>query len=320
MSQIKCVILDDYQHVALSLANWHSISDRVSVVAFTDHLSDRAQLTARLKDAAIVIVMRERTPIDRQLLDQLPDLKLLITSGMRNAAIDLTAAREKGVTVCGTASAADAPLELTWALTLGLARHLVTENNAFTRGGVWQQTVGTTLAGKRLGIIGLGKIGSRVATIAQAFGMQVCAWSPNLTPARAEAAGVEFCAQKNTLLAQSDFVTLHMVLSEQSARLIDSADFAAMKASAYLINTSRAGLIAPGTLVNALKNQQIAGAGIDVFEQEPVAVDDEYRQLPNLLATPHLGYVSDSNYQRYFTEALENIRAWLDQQPIREIT
>ncbi|MBP2170449.1 phosphoglycerate dehydrogenase-like enzyme [Erwinia toletana] len=319
MSQIKCVILDDYQNVALSLADWRSISDRVSVTAINQHLSDRAQLAARLKEAAIVIVMRERTPIDRPLLDLLPNLKLLITSGMRNAAIDIAAARAKGVVVCGTASGADAPLELTWALILGLARHLVTENNAFTRGDVWQQTLGTTLAGKRLGIIGLGKIGSRVATVAQAFGMQVCAWSPGLTQARAEAAGVAFCAQKRTLLAQSDIVTLHMVLSAKSASLIDSEDIAVMKPTACLINTARAGLIAPGALVNALKNQLIAGAAIDVFEQEPVAKDDEYRQLPNLLATPHLGYVSDSNYQRYFSEALENIRAWLDQQPIREI-
>ncbi|MFS2223308.1 D-2-hydroxyacid dehydrogenase family protein [Pantoea sp. B65] len=319
MSQIKCVILDDYQDVALKLANWDAISDRVTVSVVTEHIADRARLIATLKDAAIVIIMRERTRFDRQLIARLPALKLLITSGMRNAAIDIAAASQQGVVICGTDSGSEPPVELTWALMLGLARHIVQENNAFRNGGRWQQTLGTTLAGKRLGIIGLGKIGTRVAAIASAFGMQVSAWSPGLTPARAAAAEADYCADKRALLAQSDFVTLHMVLSETTRGLLTRADISAMKPTAYLINTSRAGLIAPHALASALKNGVIAGAGIDVFEQEPLPEDDEYRQLPNLLATPHLGYVSDSNYQRYYAQALENISAWLNQQPVRRI-
>lgn len=320
MSKLHCVILDDYQQVAATMADWEQIGDRVTLRCLSEHIADRNALVAALKEATIIIAMRERTPIDRELLSQLPALRLLITSGMRNASIDIAAAREQGIVVCGTSSDSTPPTEHSWALILGLARHLVTENHAFRHGGAWQQTLGTTLAGKRLGLIGLGKIGIQMATIARAFGMQVSAWSPNLSAEKAQTHGLDWCADKQQLLATSDIVSLHMVLAPSTAGLLSYDDLCQMKASAYLINTSRAGLIAPGALVKALKKGVIAAAGIDVFEQEPVAADDEYRQLPNLLATPHLGYVTDSNYQRYFPEALENIIGWLNNQPLRQLS
>ncbi|WP_437608363.1 D-2-hydroxyacid dehydrogenase family protein [Erwinia sp. V71] len=319
MSKIHCVIFDDYQQVAAKMADWAQISDRVTLTCMREHIADRDALLEALRDATIIIAMRERTPLDRDLLSQLPALRLLITSGMRNAAIDIAAASELGIVVCGTSSDSAPPTEHTWALILSLARHLVQENNAFRHGGHWQQTLGTTLTGKRLGLIGLGKIGIQMATIARAFGMQVSAWSPHLTAEKAQAHGVDWCAEKQQLLASSDIVSLHMVLAPATAGLLSYDDLCQMKASAYLINTSRAGLIAPGALVRALKNGVIAAAAIDVFEQEPVAADDAYRQLPNLLATPHLGYVTDSNYQRYFPEALENIVGWLNHQPLRRL-
>lgn len=317
---MQCLILDDYQNVALSLAGWQALAPQVECRALTEHISDEDQLVAQLQDAEIVVIMRERTPFSAALFARLPKLRLLITSGMRNASVDLAAARENGVTVCGTGSGSTAPVELTWALILGLARHLVTENNALRHNGPWQSTVGTGLSGKRLGLLGLGKIGQKVALIAQAFGMEVSAWSQNLTAERAAEHGVELAASKEALLKTSDVVSVHLVLSERTRGLLGAPELALMKPAALLINTSRAAIVDQPALLHALQTGQIAGAGLDVFETEPLPPGDPFRVLPNVLATPHLGYVSDGNYQAYFREAVEDIQAFLAGNPVRTLS
>jgi phosphoglycerate dehydrogenase-like enzyme len=317
---MQCLILDDYQNVALSLAGWQALAPQVECRALTEHISDEDQLVAQLQDAEIVVIMRERTPFSAALFARLPKLRLLVTSGMRNASVDLAAARENGVTVCGTGSGSTAPVELTWALILGLARHLVTENNALRHNGPWQSTVGTGLSGKRLGLLGLGKIGQKVALIAQAFGMEVSAWSQNLTAERAAEHGVELAASKEALLKTSDVVSVHLVLSERTRGLLGAPELALMKPDALLINTSRAAIVDQPALLHALQTGQIAGAGLDVFETEPLPPGDPFRVLPNVLATPHLGYVSDGNYQAYFREAVEDIQAFLAGNPVRTLS
>ncbi|MBF7995335.1 D-2-hydroxyacid dehydrogenase family protein [Rahnella laticis] len=317
---MQCLILDDYQNVALSLAGWQALAPQVECRALTEHISDEDQLVAQLQDAEIVVIMRERTPFSASLFARLPKLRLLITSGMRNASVDLAAARENGVTVCGTGSGSTAPVELTWALILGLARHLVTENNALRHNGPWQSTVGTGLSGKRLGLLGLGKIGQKVALIAQAFGMDVSAWSQNLTTERAAEHGVGLAASKEALLKTSDVVSVHLVLSERTRGLLGAPELALMKPDALLINTSRAAIVDQPALLHALQTGQIAGAGLDVFETEPLPPADPFRTLTNVLATPHLGYVSDGNYQAYFREAVEDIQAFLAGNPVRTLS
>jgi len=317
---MQCLILDDYQNVALSLAGWQALAPQVECRALTEHISDEDHLVAQLQDAEIVVIMRERTPFSAALFARLPKLRLLVTSGMRNASVDLAAARENGVTVCGTGSGSTAPVELTWALILGLARHLVTENNALRHNGPWQSTVGTGLSGKRLGLLGLGKIGQKVALIAQAFGMEVSAWSQNLTAERAAEHGVELAASKEALLKTSDVVSVHLVLSERTRALLGAPELALMKPDALLINTSRAAIVDQPALLHALQTGQIAGAGLDVFETEPLPPGDPFRVLPNVLATPHLGYVSDGNYQAYFREAVEDIQAFLAGNPVRTLS
>ncbi|CAI1537830.1 D-2-hydroxyacid dehydrogenase family protein [Serratia quinivorans] len=318
--KLKCAILDDYQQVALSMADWSALGDRVEVFSIGQHFSDEAELAVHLQDCDILVIMRERTPITATLLARLPQLKLLITSGMRNASIDLAAAAQRGVIVCGTASGSAAPMELSWALLLGLAKHMVPESVGLRNNGPWQQAVGVTLQGKTLGLLGLGKIGSQMAVVAQAFGMRVLAWSQNLTAERAAEVGVTLAASKQALFEQSDFVSVHLVLSERSRGLVGRPELQAMKKTAYLINTSRAAIVDRSVLIDALQQGQIAGAGLDVFEVEPLPSDDIFRQLPNVLATPHLGYVADSNYQIYFREAIENIEAFIAEEPIRRLS
>ncbi len=301
-------------------AGRQALAPQVECRALTVHISDEDQLVAQLQDAEIVVIMRERTPFSAALFSRLPKLRLLVTSGMRNASVDLAAARENGVTVCGTGSGSTAPVELTWALILGLARHLVTENNALRHNGPWQSTVGTGLSGKRLGLLGLGKIGQKVALIAQAFGMVVSAWSQNLTAERAAEHGVELAASKEALLKTSDVVSVHLVLSERTHGLLGAPELALMKPDALLINTSRAAIVDQPALLHALQTRQIAGAGLDVFETEPLPPGDPFRVLPNVLATPHLGYVSDGNYQAYFREAVEDIQAFLAGNPVRTLS
>jgi phosphoglycerate dehydrogenase-like enzyme len=310
---MRCVVLDDYQGAALVNADWSGLD----VTVVREHLDDPADALA---EAECVVVMRERTPFTAELFARLPRLRLLITSGMRNASIDLAAAEEHGVTVCGTGSAKTPPAELTWALILGLARHLAVENAAFHSGGPWQSTIGVDLAGSTLGLLGFGHLGTAVGRVGKAFGMDVVAWSPNLTADRVEAEGVRLASGLHDLLAQSDFASVHLVLGDRSRGLVDAAALACMKPGAFLINTSRAAIVDQVALLDALRGNKIAGAGLDVFETEPLPVQHELRTLPNVLATPHLGYVTASNYRTYFQEAVEDIHAFVRGAPIRVLT
>lgn len=320
MNKLRCAVLDDYQNAALTMADWSAISDMVEVKSYHQHFDKEDHLVEAINDCDIVVIMRERTPFGASLFARLPQLKLLITTGMRNKAIDLASAAAQGVVVCGTKSSSTPPTELTWALILGLARNLIRENQAFRTNGLWQSTVGVDLHGKQLGILGLGKIGSRVARVGAAFGMEVVAWSQNLTKEQADAEGVRLAASKEELLETSDFVSIHLVLSERTRSLIGAAELKRMRPNAYLVNTSRASIVDQAALIEALRNGWIAGAGIDVFEIEPLPEDDVLRTLPNVLATPHLGYVSQANYRTYYREAVEDILAFLSGSPIRILT
>jgi len=316
---LNCTLLDDYQNVALSLADWASLQPAVQTRSLHQPVADDDALIAALADSDIIVAMRERTPLTAARLARLPRLKLIVTSGMRNAAIDLDACRARGIAVCGTESSSAPPLELTWGLLLALARHIVPENQALRSGGPWQQHLGIALEGKTLGLIGLGKIGGGMAKVAQAFGMRVCAWSQNLTGERATACGATLMPSLPALLAASDIVSLHLVLSARTRHLLDAAALAQMKPGALLVNTARAGLVDQQAMIAALRAGQLAGAALDVFDVEPLPADHPLRQLPNVLATPHLGYVADSNYRRYFTQAVEDISAWLQHQPLRSL-
>lgn len=317
--KLRCAILDDYQNVAIELVDWSSVLDRVVVQSFNNHFENEEQLIEAISDFNIVVLMRERTPFTKTIFEKLPNLKLLVTSGMRNASIDLTAATYKGVTVCGTASMSEPPTELTWALLLNLARQITKENNEFRNNGPWQSTIGADLYGKRLGLLGLGKIGSRMAVIAQAFGMEVMAWSQNLAKEHADKFGVRLATSKEELLETSDFVSIHLVLSERTKGLIGKKELQLMKTSAYLINTSRAAIVDQEALIKALQENWIAGAGIDVFEMEPLPKNHPFRILPNVLATPHLGYVTEQNYSVYYREAVEDIQAFLNGSVLRRL-
>ncbi|MFB7913288.1 D-2-hydroxyacid dehydrogenase family protein [Streptomyces sp. NPDC056061] len=317
--RLRCAVLDDFQDAALRSADWTPLQDRIEVVAFREHLVDEGELAAVLADFDIVVTLRERVPFPASLLDRLPRLKLLVASGMRNSVIDFAAAERNGVTVCGTASSSTPPVELTWALLLGLARGLVTEHNALREGGPWQSTVGADLHGRRLGLLGLGKIGSRVAQVGLAFGMEVSAWSRHLTKERADEVGVELAASKEELLRGSDFVSIHLALGERSRGLLGADELALLKPTAYLINTSRAAIVDQDALLAALHEGRIAGAGVDVFDIEPLPADHPMRTAPRLLATPHLGYVSQSNYATYYGHAVEDIQAFLAGEPVRRL-
>lgn len=317
---LHCAVLDDYQGVALSLADWSPLVGRVEVRTLREHITDRDDLVADLADCEIVVAMRERTPFDADLLRRLPRLRLLVTTGMRNASIDLAAAAAQGVTVCGTASSPTPTVELTWALILGLARHITTENRALREGGPWQSTVGQDLHGRTLGLLGLGRIGTQVARVGTAFGMEVLAWSENLTAERAADAGVRLAESKEDLLRHSDFVSVHLVLSDRTRGLLGEPELRAMRPHAYLVNTSRAAIVDRTALLRALRDGWIAGAGLDVFETEPLPADDPLRSLPNVLATPHLGYVTERNYRAFHAQAVEDITAFLAGTPIRQLT
>lgn len=316
---LSCAVLDDFQQVATSAADWSPVADRVAVTSFAEHFASEDELVAALAEFDIVVTLRERVQFPASLLARLPKLKLLIASGMRNSVIDYAAADRQGIVVCGTASSSTPPVELTWALLLGLARAIVPESVGLRDGGPWQRTVGADLHGKTLGLLGLGRIGSRVATVGLAFGMRVLAWSQNLTSARTREVGVELAASKEDLFATSDFVSIHLALSERTRLLVGRAELDAMKPTAFLVNTSRAALVDQSALIAALHEERIAGAGVDVFDVEPLPADDPMRTAPRLLATPHLGYVTRENYERYFGQAVEDIHAFLAGEPVRRL-
>ncbi|OGT39808.1 MAG: hydroxyacid dehydrogenase [Gammaproteobacteria bacterium RIFCSPHIGHO2_12_FULL_36_30] len=319
MTKFRCAILDDYQNIALKIADWSVLSDKIDIIVFPNHFKNEAELISALHDKEIIVIMRERTPFTKSLFEHLPKLKLLITSGPRNASIDLETAKKFGVVVCGTASHKEPPMELTWGLILNLARNISLENNAIKSSGIWQSTVGVGLKGKTLGLLGLGKIGSLMVPVAKAFGMQVMAWSENLTADRTEALEISFAKSKQELLRESDFISIHLVLSDRTRHLLMADDLKCMKRTSYLINTSRAQIVDQVALIQALKENWIAGAGLDVFEIEPLPSDHVLRQLKNVVVTPHLGYVTQENYHIFFGEAVENIVAFLNGSPIRAL-
>ncbi|MET9758079.1 D-2-hydroxyacid dehydrogenase family protein [Streptomyces sp. NPDC006372] len=317
--RLRCAVLDDFQKVATEVADWSPIAGEVDVVSFDTHRDGEEALAAALADFDIVVTLRERVPFPGSLIARLPRLKLIVASGMRNSVIDYGAAEEHGVTVCGTASSSTPPVELTWALLLGLARGVVEESNALRSGGPWQSTVGADLHGRRLGLLGLGKIGGRVAQVGLAFGMRVSAWSQNLTGERADEVGVELAPSREDLLASSDFVSVHLALSDRTRGLLGPAELALLKPTAYLVNTSRAAIVDQEALLAALHEGRIAGAGVDVFDIEPLPAGHPMRTAPRLLATPHLGYVSRANYATYYGQAVEDIRAFLAGSPVRKL-
>ena len=314
----RVALLDDYQGVALRMADWKSLPAGTDVVAFSDHLADEGALATRLADFDIVMAMRERTAFTRSLLERLPMLRLLITAGMRNASIDMKAAAERGVLVCGTAGLPYPTAELAWGLILGLMRRIPAEDRA-TREGRWQVSLGLGLNGKTLGVLGLGTLGSRVAKVGRAFEMEVLAWSQNLTRARAEEVGATLVA-KDELLARSDIVSIHLVLSERTRGLLGARELGLMKRSAYLMNTSRGPIVDEAALIDALRNGIIAGAGLDVFDPEPLPADHPFRSLPNIVVTTHLGYVTEETYRVFYGHALEDVQAFLRGAPVRVLS
>lgn len=319
MTRPRCAILDDYQNVALKLADWTPLSDSIDITVFDKPFASGDEAAATLKDFEIVCAMRERTPFPRAMFEALPKLKLLITSGMRNNAFDFEAAKAHGVTVCGTAMVGNPTAGLTIGLMLELTRKIGFENARLKAGAPWQVTVGEDVESKTLGIVGLGKLGSKVAGIAQAMGMKTLAWSSNLTPEACAKVGVTY-ATKEELFAKSDIVTIHVVLSERSRGLVSREDLARMKPSAYLINTARGPIVDEAALLDMLQAKTIAGAALDTFSHEPLPLDSPLRKLGNVVITPHLGYVTEDNYARMFSDMIEDIGSWLKGEPVRKLS
>jgi phosphoglycerate dehydrogenase-like enzyme len=313
----RIVLLDDYQGIALDYGGWDRVPDEWEKVALCGHIADADELVEALAGAEVVVAMRERTPFPASTLDRLPDLKLLITTGLANAAIDIAAAQRNGVVVCGTNGKRPATAELSWGLILALARKIPTEDANMRRGG-WQTTIGTDLADATLGLVGLGSLGRWMVPVAKAFGMEVIAWSSNLDAEEARAAGAE-PVTKDELFERSDFISVHYKLSERSRGLIGAADLALMKPSAYLVNTSRGPIVDTDALLEALEAGTIAGAGIDVYDTEPLPADHPLRSAPNTILTPHIGYVTEDTYSVFFADAVDDVLAWLDGAPVRVI-
>ena len=316
---VRCAILDDYQNVALKSADWSKVTGDVDIKVFSEHLGAGQSVVAALQDFAIVVAMRERTAFPKAVIEALPNLKLLITTGMRNASIDTEAAKARGVVVCGTGSFGSPTSGIAIGLMLELTRHIGYENARLHAGATWQSTIGPDLEGMTLGILGLGKLGARTAAIAKAFGMKVIAWSQNLTPERCQEVGVGYVG-KDDLFRQSDFITIHNVLSARSRGVVGAKEFGLMKPSAFLINTSRGPIVDEAALLAALRDKKIAGAGLDVFDTEPLPLDHPLRKMDNVVLTPHLGYVSEQNYRHYFAGVVEDIRGFLDGKPVRVMT
>jgi phosphoglycerate dehydrogenase-like enzyme len=312
---VRVAILDDYQSVALASADFTALDGKAEIVAFADHLVDEAAVARRLADFDVVIAMRERTPFRASLLDRLPTLRLLVTAGMVNASIDIGHARRNGVTVCGTGGSRASTAELIWALLMATVRHLPAEDAAVRAGG-WQTTIGPELAGSTLGIVGLGGLGQTIARYAHAFDMRLLAWSTNLTADVAAAHGAELVG-KRELFERSDVVTVHLKLSDRTVGLIGAPELAALGPRGYLVNTSRGPIVDERALIDALRTGTIAGAGLDVFDVEPLPLDHPLRTMPNTVLTPHIGFVSEQSYARIYGDAVEDVLAWLAGSPLR---
>jgi phosphoglycerate dehydrogenase-like enzyme len=318
MTRLRCAILDDYFNITLEIADWSKIADRVDVTVFNEPFASPEAAASALKDFEIICAMRERTAFPRASFEALPKLKLLITSGMRNAAIDVEAARERGVVLCGTQWGQDPTAPLTMGLILELTRGIGRENARMHAGEPWQKFCGIEIEGKTLGVVGLGKLGAKMAGLGKAFGMNVIAWSPNLTPERCKEVGVGY-ATKEQLFSTADVITVHVVLSQRSRGLVGREDLARMKPTAYLVNTSRGPIVDETALLEALQQRRIAGAGIDVFSVEPLPVDHPFRKLDNIVLTPHLGYVSQDAFRAHYGQMVDGIDAWIKGQPLREL-
>ena len=312
MKKYQIAVLDDYQNAALESADWSVLRDRADIVVFQDHLTDSDAVIERLLPFDVVCVMRERTPLPRRVIERLPNLKLIASSGSVNSSIDVGAAGDHGIAVVYTGYRSDPTIEFTWALILASARHIVTESSSVRSGG-WQQTVGMDLRGKTLGVLGLGNVGSQVARIGSAFGMKLISWSQNMTPEAAKAAGA-ILVSKDQLFEDSDILTIHLVLSSRTRGLVGATELERMKPTAWLINASRGPIVEEQALISALRNKQIAGTAIDVFDTEPLPPSHPFRTLDNVLATPHIGYVSEGLYRTFYEDTVSNIRNWLDTQ------
>ena len=316
MPRYRCAILDDYQNVVLKVTDWSKVAGDLDIKVFNDHLGGADNVVKALQGFNIVCAMRERTPFPRAVIEKLPDLKLLITTGLRNASIDVAAAKDHGVVVCGTPSVGNPTSGIAIGLMLELTRRIGYENARMKAGVPWQSTIGVDLDGLTLGVLGLGKLGTRTANIAKAFGMKVIAWSQNLTPEKCKEAGVDYVS-KEDLFRQADFITIHVVLSQRSRGLVGASEIALMKPSAYIINTSRGPIIDEAALLAALRDKKIGGAGLDTFDVEPLPTDHPLRKLDNVVLTPHLGYVATQNYRAYFAGVVDDIRAFIDGKPVR---
>jgi phosphoglycerate dehydrogenase-like enzyme len=308
---MKVAILDDYQNVALEMADWSSVAGRAEIAVFNDHVADPDTLIERLLPFDVICVMRERTPLSREVIERLPQLKLIASTGGRNASIDAVAAEARGIRVTATGYRSTPTIEMTWALILASARHIVGESNSVRNGG-WQTSIGRELEGKTLGVLGLGNIGGKVARIGLAFGMRILAWSQNMTPQIAEAAGATLVT-KEDLFHQADVVTIHLILSKRTRGLVGAAEIALMKSTSWLINTSRGPIVDEGALIRALRSRAIAGVALDVFDAEPLPADHPFRALDNVLATPHIGYVTEDLYRTFYGDAAASIAVWLDE-------
>ena len=317
MDKAKVAVLDDYQGVALQMADWSSLDSRAEITVFQDHLSDPGDVAQRLAPFDVICAMRERTPISRDLLQHLPNLKLIVSTGSRNAAIDVQAAQERGVLVCNTGYLGHGAAELTWALILAAAKNLDAELNS-VECGHWQVSVSRDLKGSTIGIVGLGNLGSVIARYARTFDMNVIAWSPNLTREKAQAEGAHLVS-KEQLFREADIVTLHLILSDRSRGVVGAAQLKEMKSTAWLVNTSRGPLVDESALIDALSGNRIGGAALDVYDQEPLPPHHPFRHLKNVIATPHIGFVTHNTYRVFYRDTVENIAAWLEGKPIRKV-
>lgn len=312
---IKIAILDDYQGVALQMGDWSVLSGRADVTVFRDHLSEPAAVVERLKPFDVVCAMRERTPLSRSIMEQLPNLRLIVSTGPRNASIDTGAAKERGIVVCGTRSAPNGAAELAWALILAIVRNLPAESASLREGG-WQLSVGGDLEGKTIGVLGLGRLGGRVAKVARAFGMNVIAWSQNLSRERAEEQGARLVS-KEELFREADIVTIHLVLSSRTRGIVGAPELKLMKPTAFLVNTSRGPLVDEMALIDVLRSRAIAGAALDVYDTEPLPQSHPFRSLDNVVATPHVGFVTRNAYELFYRDTIDDIVAWLSGSPVR---